>query len=374
FDKREAASTRLFDLGRYALPQLREATLSDIEADLRAREIIRRVEQSIYSAASRALLLNEATSDLELLPGWNYFSNLTGSTRSSKLIYAEMLREQPEFTKEIELHSQGSLAGGEEAIRSRVEELANTLLAQRFVQLEDPELGDIATILVAVSMLEGQSPVTVNKFIRHSCFSPPLQTHMSRRGFGPVLRKLVSAWLPKVHAEIAFDAFFIALRDQHPTGADLARRFLQNNLDTRTLESGIQCLGIFGEESDLPRLFALLENDQICAQFDLSKRPRFPPMGYEERDESPPGAPEKGMTEPEPLRYQYRVQDLALAACMMVMKEDLRQAFPQATMDERFGIDLRSIAFLNAEEAEEKRKATLREWKEKIRLRIAEKQ
>ena len=162
----------------------------------------------------------------------------------------------------------------------------------------------------------------------------------------------------------------IALHYKYKTGAELARRFVSENYDARTRERAIQCLAEFGNgKADLPRLIQLLDDAQICDQFALNQF-LYLPNDISVTEETPPQAPFGEQDDaPDPnARFEYRIQDVALAACMTLVGEDLEQVFRKPLVPPAYGFGRFQLA---TEATVEARKERLEQMKEKYKNKEA---
>ncbi len=371
FKEREAATEALLALGTQSVASLRVLESENLEAKTRADAILKKIEETIFKDAARQFLRKGAEPDPDIMPSWRHYSSIAGKSRSAKLLFLDMLKVQREFAKLIELHTENPTKENTAQVRTATEELAAELTFLRTRKAILPELGDVVAVLMGASLLEGQAPVPVNEFLVISNYTIPVTKHIDSRGYGQALKSLFAMWIPKIHESRAADALRIALHYKYSTGAELARRFVTENYDARTRERAIQCLAEFGnEKTDLPRLIKLLDDGQICDQFALNQFLRLP-NDIRVPEENPPRAPfgkQDGAPDPN-ARFEYRIQDVALAACMMLLEEDLEQVFQRPLVPPAYGFGRFQLAIQATAEARKKRSEQISAWKSKLNKR-----
>ncbi|MEC8558340.1 MAG: hypothetical protein VXZ82_25325 [Planctomycetota bacterium] len=371
FKEREAATEALLALGTRSVAALRVLESENLEATTRADAILKKIEETIFKDAAQQFLRKGAEPDPDIMPSWRHYSSIVGRSRSAKLLFLDMLRVQREFAKLIELHTESPTKENTVQVRTATEKLAAELTFLRTRKAILPELGDIVAVLMGASLLEGQAPVPVNEFLVISSYTIPVTKHIDSRGYGQALKSLFAIWIPKIHESRAADAMRIALRYKYATVAELARRYVTENYDARTRERAIQCLAEFGnEKTDLPLLIKLLDDGQICDQFALNQFLSLP-NDIRVTDENPPQAPfGKQDDAPDPnARFEYRIQDIALAACMMLVEEDLEQVFQKPLVPPAYVFGRFQLAIQATAEARKKRSEQIGAWKSKLKKR-----
>ena len=368
FKEREAATEALLALGVRSVAPLRAIESENLEAKTRADAILKKIDDTIFKDASRQFLRNNAEPDPEIMPSWRHYSSIAGRSRSAKLLFLDMLRVRRDFAKLIERHTESSTEENAVKVRTATEELAAELTFLRTRKAVLPELGDVVAVLMGASLLEGQAPVPVNEFLVISNYTIPVTKHIDSRGYGQALKSLFAIWIPKIHESRAADAMRIALHYKYKTGAELARRFVSENYDARTRERAIQCLAEFGnEKADLPRLIQLLDDAQICDQFALNQF-LYLPNDISVTEETPPQAPFGEQDDaPDPnARFEYRIQDVALAACMTLVGEDLEQVFRKPLVPPAYGFGRFQLATEATVEARKERLEQISAWRGKL--------
>lgn len=388
FSVREQSMVSLREIGEPALAQLRKVSPLHLESHRRAQLIVRRIEDEQFDRVSRVFLLDKDPRNSYGLPAWECYREIVGSSRTSKLLFLDMVREQPELARIIASVSRRpeSLNDDRQADGAKTIELErlaietarlSTRLSLSGWRREEPAIGDLIAVLLATSQIEGSAPVEINDLLQICAHRTPVTEYTQRSGFRNVIHGLYTLWIPKTHAAMAPDAMFISLRDGHSTGAIIARRNLAAHLSVRTREYSILCLARFGDSSDIIRLSPLLDDDTVCSEFRASQLPQSVRREIEESDESPPGAKrnkaEKGNAHEQQIeaQYQYRIRDGALAASMLLANENMQEVFPNFVADDRFAFDIRGVAVLNDKQRQEERLTQIEKWKKKIQSHIA---
>ncbi len=367
FTQRELATQQLLRAGRLALGQLKQATTRDAETRYRIDQLVSRLETEIFEDLSQSFLLDRDAEKSYGLSGWSHFRALAGSSRTSKLLFLEMIRRQPQLASLMEEVSQ---AADPSAARERLMRTAAAQarrLSEDRLRFQRTEIGDVVAILTSAALADQRAPIEINELLETSARIVPVTTFMNRRGYGNVLRRMYDAWLPKTHDSIAFSVLELSLQYRLASGADIARRHLSNNFDVSTREYAIHCLTCFGDRSDVPRLVELLDDETVCDEFLHGELPRFlRPHSIEESDESPPGVTEKepqqaSEVDLEDAIWQVRISDLALASILMLEDVDPGEVFPAFRKIEQFGFDSRSVAVRRSELSA--RRDVMRQWK-----------
>lgn len=372
FAEREQATESLLQIGGAALPHLRSEAHVDFELRFRAQQIAKRIEDNLFDALSRSFLVDRNPANSYGLPGWEAFSQLAGSSRTSKLLFLDMVKQQPELAALM-----GKLSGDPQSprptTRRDLELLSNRVgaeahrLAQARLRQRVPEIGDVVAVLFAASFIDEQTPIEVNDLLDMSVHTIPVSTYLRKRGYGQILRAMYSEWLPKSHAGMASRAMNIAMQEGLESGAEVSRKYLDKNFDVLTREQAIQCITRFGDKSDVPLLIHLFDDTALCDKFNKIDVPAYLRQGIDISNEAPPGVPPKPSfkDEVEDETWIVRINDLALAGAMVLSGDDPAVIFPDFSKDERFGFDNRSVAVLDSEDALAERRHLLEVWKQR---------
>lgn len=364
FSEREQATEELLSLGMAALPRLRDVESQDAELLDRARMVTARIEQTRFAQLSKSFLRDPDASRSYGLPSWQAYRELAGSSRASKLLFLDMIQQQPELCSLIERASGDPLPKALSALRELTTYQSVELTRNRLDRLQTPEIGDIAAILLATAKSDGQAPVEVSEWLTMSAQVVPVTTYMQRRGYAEAIRNLYAAWIPKTHEAMAYSALDLSMRYELETGTVVARRNLSPHLDFRLRELSILVLARFGTQEDVASLVPFFEDETLCQEYPKPRRLPTSNARILEADEAPPGADPAALTEQQLVRY--RICDLALAAALLLTGDDLQQAFPYFVPGEGRELDVRGVVVDSNEEQLALRRATLEAYKQQL--------
>ncbi|MEO8270787.1 MAG: hypothetical protein ABI557_13775 [Aureliella sp.] len=337
FGTREKATADLLSQGAVALPRLRSIPSSaPYEVRHRAQLIQQQIENNKFRTLSRSFLIDLDSSKSYGLPGWDRYRQLVGSSRTSKLLFLDMIRQQPEVAQLIEL------AGAESpspAAVSSLEKLASmeaTRLRNNLFLLREPKIGDSVAMLMVAATLPSQTPVEISDIISIS-ERRSFEGNIHKEGYRNCLRKLLGAWLPKTHVAMSLETMDCALNYDLAEGAEIARRCLTSNYDQDTRKLAFYCLARFGNETDIARIAPFLDDRAIVEEFA---------RGTLMSDVHESNAPPPGI-QPDPAganNLVVRVNDLALVTSILLSGENPKQVFPSYEEHERLGFFIHSLA------------------------------
>ncbi len=354
FLEREKASLRLLELGETALPQLRTISSSaTFEVRHRAEMVRTRIEDDKFTALSQSFLLDSVDEHSYGLPAWDAYRNLVGTSRTSKLLFLEMIREQPDIAQLIERTSVSK--NSQEAENALAVYAAGQAagIRETMYSIVEPRMGDAVAMLMVASTLSVQTPVEISEVIigndRRS-----FGGNIHKQGYGSCLRKLIAAWIPKAQAAMAPTVMEMALTYSLPEGADIARKHLTPNFDNATRKLAFYCLARFGLETDLPLILPLLDDDRVVDIFSWGA------AGGEIHvsNTAPPGATRDRVSD---ANLVVRINDFALATAMLLLKENPASVFPRFEANSKNGFFLHSLA--SPADAVEDQARRIQEWK-----------
>ncbi len=256
----------MLEIGQPALIQLSALDDQELEIRLRAKLVADKIESRQFEVLWRSFLLDPAPEHAYGFPAWKPFSELVGHSRTSKLLFLEMIQSHPTLVELVDnLSKMDSPSAAEYGRLERQSAFISAEIANnRLTRMEFPGIGDITAILFAASFMPGQAPIEVNELLKGHAFQLPVRAYVRRRGYSDALRRLYAAWIPKTHAQMGSEAIGISLQYGLETGALIARKNLAPNLDVRTREQAIHCLARFGDKSDIARLAVMLDDDRLC--------------------------------------------------------------------------------------------------------------
>ncbi len=335
FATREAASKRLQEIGAPAVDTLQKAKKHpNIEVRERASRICDEIERHIFESVTKQFILAADGQQSFGLPAWDVFRSIAGDSRTSKLLFVTMLRSQSDLARSVEAVSQ-SKGTANSAIA--IEELAARATAEannlrlRSVRGELPSVGDTVGLLLACSQFSDNAAVDsasneVNEVVVASLYRAPQTEYFLKAGYDRCMRALAGRWISKTQDSLANDVLSIAMQRNIPEGAVVARRHLDPSSERETRVSALQCLARFGNESDIPTISALLQEETIVYEFTDQSDFGYARDGIHEDNVPPPGL--QRLAPPQNVRKMIvRLNDLALAVCMLLDLKTLMKRF-----------------------------------------------
>lgn len=376
FQTREVATAALLAQGEQVLPLLRSVPGSaPYEVRHRAGLIAQQIEDDKFLALSSSFLLDLDGEKSYGLPSWNHYRQLVGSSRTSKLLFLDMIRQQPEVARLIELAdpleeisteaSAGTTSKGSPAAMRALETIASleaVRLREELFSYRETKLGDAVAMLMVAATLPTQTPVEISDIISIS-ERRSFEGSIHKDGYKNCLRKLLAAWLPKTHVAMAPAAMTCALEHDLAEGASIARRCLTANYDNDTRTLAFYCLSRFGDETDVPLLAAWLDEPTIVDEFARSaieaRGAASEGSGFHESNSAPPGA---ATEKPLSSNYVVRICDLALVTSMLLLGENPQSLFPRFEEHSKNGFFIHSLASPVEVTAEQQK--LIQQWKQ----------
>lgn len=324
FEVREKAAVSLLQYGTLALEPLQQIPVSwSREARERATTVLEEIEKRHLIRRSREFLVDPDVNQAHGLPSWDAFREFAGDSRNSKLLFLEMIKSQYLIAQRIEsLHQRRLVSGETSTLQSDLAEQAarqSAVLNPRFYQGTNMSVGDSVAMLLVVAMLDNTAPIEINKLI-HTAVQLNIFGYLDKPGYRQCLQRLLSHWIPKTQEEAAPEVMRIAFELDLPEVLPIARRHLSERFDRYTRENALMCIGKFGDLNDLSELLRLASDTTIVHEFSDSS------FGFEESSGAPPGLP--GNLEASSSRKVIRINDIAAAAGMVLLDQDLEGVFP----------------------------------------------
>ncbi len=393
FQTREQATAELLSQGERVLPLLRSVAASaPYEVRHRAGLIAQQIEDDKFLALSNSFLLDLDAEKSYGLPSWNRYRQLVGSSRTSKLLFLDMIRQQPEVARLIELAGPAApsvkqtaadavqptatqssaggkpVAGSAAALRAleTIASMEAVRLREDLFSYRETKLGDAVAMLMVAATLPTQTPVEISDIISIS-ERRSFEGSIHKDGYKNCLRKLLAAWLPKTHIAMAPAAMTCALEHDLAEGASIARRCLTANFDNDTRTLAFYCLARFGDETDVSPLAAWLDDRTVVEEFARSaiegRRSDSDDSGFHESDSAPPGAlPGVLPQTPRPNNFVVRISDLALVTSMVLLGENPQSIYPRFEEHSKSGFFIHSLA--GPAEATAEQQQLIQQWKQ----------
>ena len=350
FTDRESAVVGLLSIGEAALPEL-ERLLADrstsAEAAMRAERCRDLIQHRAFDALAQSFLTDLDSSRSYGLPGWAKFSQLVGTTRTSKLMFLDMLRERRDLANCVE--TLGRQSPEEAALEWQKLGPLVRVSPDSGILSKELSFGEFVGLLFAASEYPGQCPFELNEAILNNFYLPSgLQAKLSQEGYRQCLSRLLCQWLPKTNPAMAARVLSLGTSLELPVTDVLARRYLSSQFDPHTRELAFQALAAFGDASDVAELLQYAEDTEIVQTY-MSMVGGFPYV-----EEAPPLAA-RGQVSDVRSENIVRVNDLAVMAAMRLLGEDPRTIFPEYN-------DGLTSELAISREASEQRLEALRAW------------
>lgn len=336
FSEREKASSALLSKGEMALLGLRNVGPSaPVEVRQRVALIRQRIEADKFASLSRSFLLDLDSRQSYGLPGWSKYRELVGATRCSKLMFLEMIRQQPALSKLLEAATDASASP---IALSSLEAAASTeafRLRAEIFDFREPRLGDAVGMLMVAATLTNQTPVEISEVLI-SYERQSFCGYIDEAGYDKCLGKLMSAWLPKTHQSMAPLAMECALRHDLRAGIEIARTHLTDNFDSDTRTLAFYCLARFGDETDVPKILPFMSEQKVVDQFS-----RVAIGEIHTSDAPPPGATGELKVGN---NMVVRINDLAITTAMILLNGDPAELYSRYEAHSKLGFTLHSLA------------------------------
>lgn len=356
FAVREQAAVELLSFGSVAVEALNEIP-ADWPRDARrqAALLLAEIENRVLTKQAREFLVDPDSNQSHGLPAWDVFRAIVGNSRCSKLLFLEMVKSEHTLLQHIEKLHQLRVAGdeGSQSISDLSVQISrlSSVLYPRIFRGTNTGVGESTALLLAVTMLDSTAPIEANQLL-YSAVQLSFFGYLSKPGYRQCLQKLLALWVPKTHDEIAPDIMRIAFELDLPAVLPIARRHLDSAFDRYSRESAVFCIGKFGDVTDVAALLKMTSDTTIVHEFNESAQ------GIEETSATPPGL--QGMPVVDTVRKVVRIGDLAAAAAMVLMKQDLKQYFPRFSREGFFSRSVAGLAVL--EEDSELRSEAIKAW------------
>lgn len=254
---REEASRRLGQLGMEAREALQAGSRSpDREVRYRCLRILRTVEQADFRR--RLVAFAERREIDRPLPGWNQFSKAYGDSPSTRQLFVEMQRNQPELMAALE----------------RDELVISSVLNQRAAKLDAANrsfryqvtTGDIAALLFAAGDEEVDVSTQATSAINRFCLSHGFDSASALGANRDVMRQLLGRWIRRGDGWAAYRAMELARRFGLKDGLTPAKNIIRSNdQQTNAKQHAILTVAKLGDRSDISLLKTLLDDPTVCS-------------------------------------------------------------------------------------------------------------
>ncbi len=347
FGVRERAVQQLARCDASAVEPLRKASEASTDQEVKSRCLA--IADAIYDLdvgkrTSAFLKDPDLTKDYGF-EGWIPFSEIAGSGRLSKRLFAELIKTNPDLAESSEDNgtNQASSAQREAA------EILNKFRTGRNI-----ELGDSISLLYRCIQSEGNVPANVEQITLLLLRTAPLTLEISHPPLRSLLQKLIGRWMQVTKSESSA-TLIIAIDNDIPESIDIARRVFSNpNCEPNLYRAAIAALMRFGNKDDIV-LLESWRSEQRFLQEEIRVAEANPIPVPNSKNNQPQleFGPQLMFRQPTEYRiYELRYQDLALAASAHLAKrEDIRELFPRLQTHPNYVFQQESLAFPQDDQA-----------------------
>lgn len=334
FTTRESASAELARIGLPAFAALEGAARHpDREVRLRSERVLNLIRQHDQERRLDAFLNGQDDGEEYPLPGWNRFRKDYGDDSQTRLLFVEIQRADPELMKALE----DSARRATDLLNHRAAEVQQAM--QQGTQ--QVSLGQVVAALFVAAEEDVSVPLPSLLTLFTQCYQPTIREVISSSARRGVPRKMLGAIIARSEDFAAYQAMNVANQFKLSEGIVPATRLLKNYDANRGMvanmaQAALMTIAQLGDASHLP----LVETDKLLN--DAAQVAQFQ---------------ENGTT------YVIQLRDVALAAAVVLSKQDLRAFFeipPNQTLTEP------QMIFLNARligfASDEKRAAAFEKW------------
>lgn len=330
FAERKAASDKLEALGLAAISLLEEATAHpDREVRFRAERILGSIKEIDLQRRLEAFLSGKEDAGEYALPAWGRFKKLFGDDHTSRELFVEMQRADAELLAALEKNAVTAL--DELAIRVQQQEQA---LRQQPGKLS---LGQVATMLFVAGADEAPLPTQTAASVLGFAHQQSLRDAVLNDKFEKIPRKLLASVILRSDDWAAYNAMMIAYQHNMKEGLVPAVKILsmQANRQPHMTQYALMTLAKLGDKSHLPMVEKLLDDKTVLQTIQQNK-----------------------------IRYEVQVRDAALAAGVLLTKQELGDYFSnppvKAGDPQQAFLNIRTLAFSSDDE----RDAAHKKWAE----------
>ena len=263
FAAREAASDQLARVGLPAFAALEEATRhSDREIRFRAERILTVIRKNDLERRLAAFVAGIGEDDYQL-PGWTRFSKGYGDTEASRKLFVDMQRAEPELLAALERDPRAAV----DVLGRRLPEKGTPGLRALNAAPTPPTTGEVAAYLfvaaeedVAVSATSLSQLYLVAQQVVRSLVRMPKE--------GDITKQMVARVIRRCEVDASVNWIALARELELKEGLELALKVLENHKrfnpqSITTLTIALACVNDLGNQSHVPALEPLLENNVV---------------------------------------------------------------------------------------------------------------
>ena len=264
FAMREQAAARLIELKLDALPALRVGAQSETrEIRHRSAKLLTLISEIDLQRRFEEFKASTDPDQDYGLPGWNAYREAVGDSPASRSIFVSMHEEESRLL--------GLVDGNPKRLRSALANRCDELQSQSIFGRVQTRLGTIATLLFLATRGDdnGTTPL-VNMVVYRVCDTSLFETAVDSGPGREVLAILAEAWIARQPLQGITLALHLGLTKGLKGSLPRAREVFEAPVASPSDRIyACLCLAKFGDETDIPRLEAYLEDVNVCAHDQL---------------------------------------------------------------------------------------------------------
>ncbi|MCI0357883.1 MAG: hypothetical protein L0211_05265 [Planctomycetaceae bacterium] len=332
FAEREAASDELTGAGLPAFAALEAAALHpDREVRYRSVRILGQIRELDLQRRLEAFLSGKEDSGDYPLPAWSRFKNAYGDDATSRQLFVDMTRADPEVMRSLE--SSPKAAGDQLADRA-----FQYQQAMQLGQQQQLSLAQVGVILFVAAEEDVALAAQTMSMIYSYCYQPTLRDAVTSSSRNGIPRKMVGAIVRRSDDMAAYQGMLIALNLGLDDGMVPSLKILKTpgNRAPHFSQYALMTVAKLGNQSHVPLVEKLLEDKSVVTRMQENK-----------------------------VIYDVQVRDAALATAVILTKQQLKDYFGerpnhQLTDPQQIFFNPRVIGFTD----DQKRAETHKKWAE----------
>ena len=295
FATRESATEQLARIGLPAYKAVEGAVQHpDREVRYRAERVLGRIRQTDLQRRLDAFVAGREANDDYQLPGWTRFKKAFGDTDSTRKTFVELTKSDAEMLQTLETSPKA------------VPELFSVRIQQNQQQMQFGGGGNVQLGFGQIAMLvfvAGEDDVALNQnhnsMVFNYCSQAAFADGVTGTSRGDVPKKMLSRLILKSEDFAAYSAMSLARRFNMKEGLTCAEKILKANRQPHMASMALMTIAAMGDESHLPQIEKLFSDTNLVTQM-------------QERDK---------------VLLKVEVRDSALAAAIMLSKQDLKSYY-----------------------------------------------
>ena len=347
FAARESAMELLAQSDEKLLPELEHAldglTNEDLEARARLSGIIARIKNDRKQKQIRGFLRSIDKTETQGFEGWKSFSQVSGTSRNSKMLFLMLLDTYPELVF-------AELKSKKEAL-DKARDISATI-NQNLMSLIGYEVPDALALLYCLNVAGDLTDRSLEKLSSRTFSTSPFSQFMIDPQSRKSLERLMSGWSSRIEEELPRCLMLFVEKD-YPQAKDVALKLLESDeIKTEPIAfiRSMQAIYRYGSQTDFPKIEKWLDNKTVCF--------RFPDQGFGNQF-SPLGQPQP----PSPQGYTVEFRDIAFLVSMHLADEDFTAEFPRFQPTALWGF--REDSLLLPQDSDQMRTNRIENWKAK---------